>query len=46
MAEEKNLTKDFIELLKSLNEQQQVGLHLIIEGLQVLSERQKSGKNR
>jgi len=38
---EKEQTKEFIEFLKSLDEKQQIGLHLTIEGLQVLSKKQK-----
>jgi hypothetical protein len=38
---EKENTKEFIKYLKSLDEKQQIGLHLTIEGLKVLSEQQK-----
>ena len=34
-------TKEFIRFLKGLDEKQQMGLHLTIEGLQVLFEKQK-----
>ena len=38
--------KEFVKFLKSLDEKQQMGLHLTIEGLQLLAEKEKSGKNR
>ena len=39
--QEKEQTKEFIRFLKGLDEKQQMGLHLTIEGLQVLFEKQK-----
>lgn len=46
MTEEEQ-TKEFIEFLKSLDEKQQIGLHLTIEGLQILLKKQKKRyKNR
>lgn len=41
MTGEKENTKEFIKYLKSLDEKQQIGLNLTIEGLKVLSEQQK-----
>ena len=36
-------TKKFIQFFKSLNEKEQIGLNLMIEGLRLLAEKQKSG---
>ena len=33
--------KEFIKLLKSLNEKEQIGLNLMIEGLMLLAKKQK-----
>lgn len=41
MTEERENTKEFIRFLKSIDEKRQIGLHLTIEGLKVLSEQQK-----
>ncbi len=39
--------KNFIELLQTLNESQQIGLNLMIDGLKLVADKQKSGrKNR
>ena len=35
--------KEFIKLLKSLNEKEQIGLNLMIEGLMLLANNKKSG---
>lgn len=35
--------KEFIKLLKSLNEKEQIGLNLMIEGLMLLAKNKKSG---
>ena len=37
---------EFVKLLKGLDEKRQIGLYLTIEGLQLLAESKKSGKNR
>ena len=34
-------TKRFIQFLKSLNEKEQIGLNLMIDGLRLLAEKQK-----
>ena len=36
--------KEFIKLIKSLNSKQQAGLNIMLEGLNLLAEKQKSGK--
>ena len=41
VTEERENTKEFIRFLKSIDEKRQIGLHLTIEGLKVLSEQQK-----
>lgn len=47
MEREQTETIDFIKLLKCLNEKQQIGLNLTIEGLRLLAEKTKSGfRNR
>ena len=39
--------RSFIRFVKTLNEKQQIGLNITLEGLNLLSEKQKSGrKNR
>lgn len=39
--------KEFVKFLKTLDEKQQIGLSMTVEGLQLLAEKQKSGsKNR
>ncbi|MCD7872382.1 MAG: hypothetical protein LUG21_03605 [Clostridiales bacterium] len=42
MTEDENI-KEFIKLVKSLNKEEQTGLLLTLEGLNVLAEKKKSG---
>lgn len=37
-------TREFIKFIKELNEKEQIGLNIMLEGLNILSENKKSGK--
>ena len=44
---ENKQTKEFIKYIQSLNEKQQIGLNVMIQGLMIIAEQKKGGhKNR